>query len=112
MKLLKKEHQESYENAKIFYIFKGKFENKYSKYKKYLKVRDDCHYTGEYRGAAHSICNLKCSVPKKSSTVFHKGSNYDYHFIIKELAEAFKKQFTCLGEDTEKYITFAVPTEK
>ena len=104
MKLLKKEHQESHENAKIFYIFKGKFENKYSKYKKYLKVRDDCHYTGEYRGAAHSICNLKCSVPKKSPTV--------YHFIIKELADAFKKQFTCLGEDTEKCITFAVPTEK
>ena len=45
-----------------------------------------------------------CSVPKKSPTV--------YHFIIKELADAFKKQFTCLGEDTEKYITFAVPTEK
>ena len=32
--------------------------------------------------------------------------------IIKELAKEFKKQFTCLGEDTEKYITFAVLTEK
>ena len=34
------------------------------------------------------------------------------HFIIKELAEEFKKQFTCLGENTEKYIIFAVPIEK
>ena len=44
--------------------------------------------------------------------VFHNVSNYDYNFIIKELAEEFKKQFTCLGENTEKYITFAVPIEK
>ena len=32
------------------------------------------------------------------------GSNYDYHFIIKELAEEFKKQFTCLGENIENFI--------
>ena len=43
---------------------------------------------------------------------FHNEFNYDYHFIIKELAEEFKKQFTCLGENTEKYITFTVPIEK
>ena len=49
---------------------------------------------------------------KKIPIVFHNGSNYDYHFIIKELAEEFKKQFTCLGENTEKYITFTVPIEK
>ena len=66
----------------------------------------------EYRGAAHSICNLKYSVLKKIPIVFHNGSNYDYHFIIKELAEEFKKQFTCLGENNEKYITFTIPIEK
>ena len=43
--------------------------------------------------------------------VFHNGSNYDYHFFIKELAEEFKKQFTCLGENTAKYITFTVLIE-
>ena len=42
-------------------------------------------------------------------TVFHNGSNYDYHFIIKVLAEEFKKQFTCLGENAE---TFTAPIEK
>ena len=72
--------------------------------KKYRKVRDNCHYTGEYRGAAHSICNLKHSVPKRIPIRIH--------FIMKELAEEFKKQFTCLGENTEKYITFTVPIEK
>ena len=102
MKLLTKEKQESYENAKICYICKGKFDNKYLKDKNYCKVRDHCHYTGEYRGDAHSICNLKCSVPKKIAIVFHKGSNYNYHFLMKELPEEFKTQFTCLGENTEK----------
>ena len=44
---------------------------------------------------------------KKFPIVFHNGSNYNYHFIINELAE----EFTCLGENTEKYITFTVPIE-
>ena len=65
--------------------------------KKYCKVRDHCHYIGEYRGAVYSICNLKYSVPKKVSIVFHNGSNYDYHFIIKELAEEFKKTIDLSG---------------
>ena len=48
---------------------------------------------------------------KKIAIAFHNGSNFDYHFIIKELAEEFKKQITCLGENTEKYLTFTVPLE-
>ena len=80
--------------------------------KKYHKVRDHCHYTGECRGAAHKLYNLKYSVPKKNPIAFHNGSNYDYHFIIKELVQEFKTKFTCLGENTENYITFTVPKEK
>ena len=59
--------------------------------KKYRKVGDHCHCTGKYRGAVHSISNLKYSVPKKNPTVFHYRWNYDNHFIIKELAEELKK---------------------
>ena len=68
----------------------------------------------EYRVAARSICNLKYSVPINILIALHNGYNYnyDYHFVIKELAEEFKKQFTCLGENTEKYMTFTVPIEK
>ena len=55
---------------------------------------------------------MKYSVPEKIPIVFHHGSNYDYHFVIKDLAQEFKKQFTCLGENTVKYITFKVPIEK
>ena len=41
---------------------------------------------GKYRGAAHSFCNLKFNGPNETSVVFRKGSNFIYHFIIKELA--------------------------
>ena len=89
MKLLTKKQQESYGNAKICHICKEKFENKYLKDKKCRKVKDHFHYTEECRGAAHSICSLKNSVPKKIPIAFYNGPNYDYHFIIKELAKEF-----------------------
>ena len=60
----------------------------------------------KYGGAAHGISNLKDIVPKGISLVSHNGSNYDYYFKINELAEEFEKQFTCLVENTKKYITF------
>ena len=69
-------------------------------------------FTGKYRGAAHSICNLNYKIPKEIPVVFHNGSTYDYHFIIKQLAKEFKGNFECLGENTEKYITFSVPVKK
>ena len=50
--------------------------------------------------------------PKEILVVFHNGSTFDFHFIIKELAEEFKGQFECLGKNTEKYITFSVPIKK
>ena len=56
MKLLTKDQNESYKHLKICYVWQEKLENKYLKEKKYFKVRDHCHYTGENRGAAHSIC--------------------------------------------------------
>ena len=104
MKLLTKEQQESRERAKICYICKENNENKCVKDKTCCKVRDHCHYTGEYIGNAHSICNLKYRVPKKIPIAFHNASNYDYHVVIKELGEEFEKQLTFLGKNTGKYI--------
>ena len=51
--------------------------------RKYRKGGDHFHYTGEYKGAARSIYNLKYSVPKNILIIFHNGSNYDHHFIKK-----------------------------
>ena len=58
---------------------------------------------------AYVFWNKVC--PKKNPVAFHNRSNYDYQFIIKELAVEFKNKFICLRENTEKYITFKVPIE-
>ena len=97
-----------YNKQKVCYICKKEFDNN----KKQQKVRDHCHYTGKYRGAAHNICNLRYKIPKEIPVVLHNGSTYDYHFIIKELAKEFEGNFECLGENTEKCITFSVPIKK
>ena len=44
--------------------------------------------------------------------VLHNGSNYDYHFIIKELVKEFEEEFKCRGKNTEKYKTISVPMKK
>ena len=103
------EEKVHHNKQKVCYICKKEFDNND---KKQQKVRDHCHYTGKYRGAAHNICNLRYKVPKEIPVVFHNGSTYHYHFIIKELAKEFKDNFECLSENTEKYITFSVPIKK
>ena len=91
-----------YEKQKEWHICQKEFcydKNEKKKFKIYQKVRDHCHYTGKFRGAAHSICNLNYKVPQEIPVKIHNGSTYDYHFIIKELAEEFKGQFECSGEN-------------
>ena len=70
-----------------------------------FEVKDFCYYTGDYRGAAHNKCSKKCDEEREIPIVFHNGSNYDYHFIINELAKSVDG-LNCIGENSEKYITF------
>ena len=101
---LTKEENDNFNKENTCYICKKDFNND--------KVRDHCHFTGKYRGAAHNSCNLRYKVPKNIPVIFHNGSTYDYHFIIKELASELDGNFECLGENTEKHITFSVPIKK
>ena len=67
----------SYEKQKVCYIYKKEFstnENDKILFKLYHKVRDHCHYTGKFSGAAHSICNLRYKTSKEIPVVFHNGS--------------------------------------
>ena len=103
--------KKSYKKQKVRHIFSTDEDDK-NTFKLYHKVRDDCHYTRKFRGAAHSTYNLRYKTPKEIPIVFHNGSTYDYHFIINKLAKEFDGQLECLGENTEKYITFSVPISK
>ena len=97
---LTKEGLKSHQDVKVGYICGRKVLKKSAEDKTYRKVRDHYHYTGKYRGAADSICNLKCNDPNEFAVVFHNSSNYDYHFIIKKLASELEGQFECPGENT------------
>ena len=94
------------------YICKGKYEDKHSKDQKYCKVRDHFHYARKYRGPAISICNSKGRLPKEILWFFTMNLTIIFNFIISKFAEKFQRQFTCLKENTEKYITFSAPIEK
>ena len=105
------EQQKKHSESDKCYICNKKFiynkKNKY--YKNLMKVKDHDHYTGKYRGAAHSICNLRYKTQEDISVVIHNGSNYDFHLIITELAKEFRSEIHCIPEDKEKYKSFSIP---
>ena len=107
------EENKSYKEQEACDICKEKFcvDTDGENYKNKRKVKDHCHYTGKCRGATHSKYNLSYKVPKDIPIIIHNAS-YDTHFIINQLAEEFKGELNCIGENMEKYITFSVPIKK
>ena len=73
-------------------------------------IPDHSHYTGKCRLFTLSIYNSSYKMPKKIPVVLQNKSDYDYHFIIKELIEEVDGQLECLGEKTKKQITFSIQT--
>ena len=70
------------------------------------RVRDHCHLTGIYRGAAHNKCNLQYRKPKFIPVVFHNLSGYDSHLFIKNLGVT-EGNINCIPNNEEKYISFS-----
>ena len=76
------------------------------------RARNKDNERGKDKGAANNIFNLKYNIPKGNSVLFHNGSNFDYHVIMKDIANKFEGEFTCLGKNTETYKALAVPITK
>ena len=95
---LTRAEQKSFEEAKICHICSKKLEKD--------KVRDHCHFTGQYRGAAHNKCNLECRKPKILPVIFHNLQGYDAHLFIKQLAR-LEGKLDCIPSTEEKYISFS-----
>ena len=69
------------------------------------KVRDHCHYTGKYRGALHSKCNLKLRRSRTIPVLFHNRGGYDRNLFVKRLADT-PGNVNCISRKEDKYITF------
>ena len=70
------------------------------------KVRDHCHFTGKYRGAAHKLCNLPFKKPKFTQVILHNLANYDWHLFIKRLGKS-EGDIKCIPNNEEKDISFS-----
>ena len=90
--------QKSFEEANICHICSCELKKD--------KVRDHCHFTGQYRGAAHNKCNLMCKNPKLLPVIFHNLQGYDAHLFIKQLAR-LEGKLRCIPSTEEKYISFS-----
>ena len=94
------EEEKQFEKAEICWICNKLIEND-------NKVRDHCHITGKYRGAAHWNCNINMKISKKIPVIFHNLRGYDSHLIIKELSK-FNCNINVIPNELEKFMSFSL----
>ena len=92
------QEEESFKNATVCYACGLKLRND--------RVRDHCHLTGKYRGAAHEKCNLRMRTPKFVPVLFHNLEGYDSHLFVKSLGLS-DGEISCIPKTDEKYISFS-----
>jgi len=92
-----------YNQATTCYICDGKYTPKNR------KVRDHCHVSGKYRGAAHDKCNLQLKLSTKIPVIFHNLKNYDSHHLMQKLGQ-FGKNINIIPNNMEKYLSFSIGT--
>ena len=69
------------------------------------KVRDHCHITSKFRGAAHQSCNLNFQLTKRIPVIFHNLRGYDSHLIFSVLHK-FNLKINVIPNRLEKYMAF------
>ena len=103
MKELTDEQIASFNSAKTCGICKKPFD------KENVKVRDHDHLSGEYRQAAHQLCNIKYQIPTKIPVICHNLKNYDSNFMIEALSKRdVFKNCTVIPQTFEKFIAFQI----
>ena len=95
--LITEEEQETFGNAARCWICNNVFVED-------DKVRDHCHYTGKYRGPAHSKCNLALKKDKTVPVGFHNGTKYDFHLLVRELGRV-NGYIRTIARNSEQYIS-------
>ena len=90
----------TFEKATVCWICQGEFDETQK------KVRDHCHFTGKFRGAAHNLCNLQFKKPNFTPVIFHNLSGYDSHLFVKNLGKS-EGNIKCIPTNEEKYISFS-----
>ena len=104
---LSSEEWKKFHKSEVCWLCKGKFGEK-----TFSKVRDHCHYTGKFRGAAHQSCNLKFKRPKFTPVFFHNLQNYDAHLFVRALGLMDEVlSISCIPNNNEKYISFSLKFE-
>ena len=93
------EDEEIYNNSHICWICKQKLNTD--------KVKNHCHVTGKFRGAAHNKCSLKLRIPRKLPIIFHNLQGYDGHIIFKELNN-FDVDVAVIRKGIDKYMSIIV----
>ena len=104
------EEEKIFEKSETCHICKGPFEpDTVEDLGKGDKVRDHCHFTGVFHGAAHNSCNLLYRDTKQIPVFFHNLSGYDGHIIFDSLSKVEGiKTPKVVAKNMEKYITFSI----
>ena len=112
-KIINAEYRKQYDEANQCYLCRKKFfseEEELYENRESHKVGDHDHLTGEYRGAAHSKCNLKCRNDGYNvDFFFHNGKGYDYHHVLNTVGELSKEmnlKINCIPMNSEKYVIY------
>ena len=71
------------------------------------KLKDHCHITGKYRGAAHWSCNIDLKLSKENPVIFDNLRSYDNHLTIKEISK-FDVKVSVMPNASETYMTFPI----
>lgn len=71
-------------------------------------MRDHCHLSGKYRGAAHNSCNLNYKQAHFLPVFIHNLKGYDGHLLIQGLGFFKEQEISVIPSNSEKYISFSL----